>query len=246
MTEPVDTPIAPAEPGVEPVEPTEPIEPTEPVAAEPVEPAAPAFITAEQMQDALGKQDSSFRSWLGRRDKETLNHIGNVINERLAKQETPDEVSSRLLENPREVIRSEMKAYENERTQTQTVHLNETMDTVGALMESDPLYTDKDLGNEVVAEIGGMVKSGKIDPELSPEAAGRVALADAVVAVFRKRAGVKTSPLSANTPTNTSTGLAPPAKATPKIKVPELDEETAKFAKKWNYSDEDLARVLGE
>ena len=236
----VDTTETPAE-SVESTEPTE-NEVTEDV----VEEQAPAYITAEQMREALDKQDSSFRSWLGRRDKETLNHIGNVINERLAEQETPDEVSTRLLENPREVIRSEFKAYQNEMTQKQTKHLNSTMDTVGQLMESDPLYTDKDLGDEVVAEIGQMVKSGKIDPELPPEAAGKIALADAVVSVFRKRAGEKVNPLSKNTPGNTSSGLKPPAKQTPNVKVPKLDDVTAEFAKKWGYSDEDLARVLGE
>ena len=161
----VDTTEAPAE-SAEPTEPTEVVEET-------VEEQTPAYITAEQMQEALAKQDSSFRSWLGRRDKETLNHIGNVINERLAvKQETPDEISSRLLENPRDVIRAEMKAYESERTQKQTTHLNSTMDTVGMLMESEPMFVDKELGNEVVSYLGTMVKTGKIDSSLSPEAAG--------------------------------------------------------------------------
>ena len=116
----VDTTEAPAE-SAEPTEPTD--EQTEEVAEEVAEEQTPAYITAEQMQEALSKQDSSFRSWLGRRDKETLSHIGNVINERLAvKQETPDEISSRLLENPRDVIRAEMQAFESERTQKQTTH----------------------------------------------------------------------------------------------------------------------------
>ena len=74
----------------------------------------------------------------------------------------------------------------------------------------------------------------------------KLALADAVVSVFRKRAGAKTSPLVGNTPGNKGAGLSPPAQSTPKLKIPELDEETQKFAKKWNYSDEDLARVFGE
>ena len=235
----VDTTEAPAESA-------EPTEPTEVQAEEPAEEQTPAYITAEQMQEALSKQDSSFRSWLGRRDKETLNHIGNVINERLATKETPDEISSRLLENPRDVIRAEMQAFESERTQKQTTHLNTAMDTVGMLMEAEPMFVDKELGNEVVSYLGNMVKTGKIDSSLSPEAAGKVALSDAIVAVFRERAGIKKNPLSGNSPTNIGPGLKPSAKPTVKAKVPKLDEETAKFAKKWGYSDEDLVRVLGE
>ena len=234
----VDTTEAPAE-SAEPTEPTE-------VAEETVEEQTPAYITAEQMQEALAKQDSSFRSWLGRRDKETLNHIGNVINERLATKESPDEISSRLLENPRDVIRAEMKAYESERTQKQTTHLNTAMDTVGMLMESEPMFTDKDLGNEVVAEIGNMVKTGKIDSNVAPDAAGKIALSEAIVAVFRKRSGIKTNPLSGHSPGNIGPGLKPSVKPTIKPKVPKLDDETAKFAKRWGYSDEDLVRVLGE
>ena len=238
----VDTTETPAD-SAESTEPTE-AEVTEEVVEE-VE-QAPAYITLEQMQEAISRQDSSMKSWLGRRDKETLNHIGNVINERMAKTETPDELSSRFLENPREVMRSELKAMQSEETQHQTMHLNSAMDTVGALMESDPLYTDKSLGNEVVAEIGSMVKEGRIDASLPPAAAGKLALADAVVAVFRKRAATKKSPLAGNKAGNTSAGLTPPAGRVFKPKVPKLDDETAKWAKKWNYTDEDIARVLGE
>ena len=241
----VDTTPAPAETSAEPTEPTE-VQEEQSVEEQPVEEAPPAYITPDQMQEALSKQDASFRSWLGRRDKETLNHIGNVINQKLAKQESPDEVSTRLLENPREVIRSEMQAYESERTQKQTSHLNSTMDTVGMIMESDPLYLDKTLGNEVVAEIKQMVQTNKINPNLPPEAAGKLALADAVVNVYRRRAGVKTNPLSANAPANTGPGLAPPAKPAVKVKMPQLDEVTKKMAEKWGYNAEDLARVYGE
>jgi hypothetical protein len=226
--------------------PAESVEPTEPTETE-VEEPQPTFITAEQMQEALQKQDSSFRSWLGRRDKETFEHIGNVINERLsAQRETPDEVSTRLLENPRDVIRSEFEAYENERTQKQTTHLNKAMETVGELMESDPLYADKDLGNEVVNEIKQMVTSNRIDYKLSPTAAGKLALADAVTAVFRKRQGAKKNPLSANTPGNTTPGLSPPAKPKGSVKVPKLDDVTQRMAEKWGYAPEDLARIYGE
>lgn len=236
--EPVDTPEVPAE-SVEPTEPTEP--------QEPQESEAPAYITAEELQGALEKQDSSFRSWLGRRDKETLNHIGDVINERLSQtQETPDEVSTRLLENPRDVIRSEMEAYESERTQKQTTHLNMAMETVGTLMEADPLYQDKDLGNEVVEEIKQLVKTGKVDSNASPTQAGKIILADALSSVIRKRQGAKTNPLEKNTASGGGANLQAPAKTTVKLKAPKLDDVTTQWAKKWGYSEEDLSKLYGE
>ena len=241
----VDTTETPAE-SAEPTEPTdEQTEVTEEVQEE-VQEETPGYITAEQLQESLAKQDSSFRSWLGRRDKETLNRLSEVIDQKLSRPETPDEISTRLLENPRDVIRSEFKAMQNEETQQHTVHLNSTMDSIGMLMEADPLYTDKALGDEVVAQLGDMVKTGKIDSSLHPDAASKVALAEAVTAVFRKRAGTKTSPLAGNKPKNTGSGLKPGTPTSYKPKVPKLDAETAKWAKKWNYSDEEIARVLGE
>ena len=237
----VDTTEAPAE-SVEPTEPTE-IEETP-------EEAAPGYVTVEDMQAALEKQDASFRSWLGRRDKETLNHIGQVINERLSQaqnQPTPEEMSTRLLDDPRAIIRSEMEAYENERTTKQITHLNTAMETVGNLMESDPLYTDKELGNEVVAEIKSLVQANKVDHKVAPAKAGKLVLADALSNVLRKRQGLKTNPLGANTPKGAGSNLKPPS--TPsraKPKMPKLDDITQSMAQKWGYSEEDLAALYGE
>ena len=234
--ETVDTQETPAEESAEEQEPTEDVQEEQ-----------PQYITTEQLQEELRKQDQSFRSWLGRRDKETLSHIGNVINERLSqKQETPDEVSTRLLENPRDVIRSEVEAFENERTQKQTTHLNSAMETVGQLMEADPLYQDKDLGGEVVNEIKAMVKAGKVDSRIPPEHAGRIVLADAMANVFRARQGVKSNPLSKNTPANSGGTLTPPPRAAKKVKIPKLDAEAQKLVDRWGYKEEDIAKVLGE
>jgi hypothetical protein len=242
----VDTTEAPAE-GVEPTEPTEPTEPVEP---EPAEPQEPAYITADQMSEALGKQDASFRSWLGRRDKDTLSHIGTVIDERLTanqSQPSPEDMASKMLDNPRETIRSEMDAYNTERTAKQTTHFNTTMETVGTLMESDPLYTDKDLGGEVVEELKRLAQTGKILTNVAAADAGKIMLGDALSNVIRTRQGVKTNPLGGNTPQNTPGSLsAPSTPAAPKVKVPKLDALTEKMAKKWNYKDEDLAQLYGE
>jgi hypothetical protein len=243
--EQVDTQEAPAD-SAEQAEPTEVTESTEETTEEVTE---PAYITAEQMQAALEKQDASFRSWLGRRDKETLSHIGNVINERLATQqpsESADEMSTRLLENPRATLRTEFEAYEAERTQKQANHINKAVEVIGMTMESDSLYADKDLGNEVVSEIKHMVQMGKVNHNMTPEAAGKVMLADALANVVRKRQGAKTNPLNQNKPDGGGGNLKPPATPAKKVKVPQLDAETKKMAEKWGYTDEQLAGLYGE
>jgi hypothetical protein len=239
----VDTNEAPAE-GVEQTEPTVEVEP------EPAEVVEPTYITADMMTEALGKQDASFRSWLGRRDKDTLSHIGEVINERLTQNKeepSPEAMSSKMLDNPREFVRSEWDAYNNEKTATQTTHFNTAMETVGNLMEADSLYTDKDLGGEVVEEVKRLVQTGKILTNVAAADAGKIMLGDALSNVIRTRQGVKKNPLGDNTPQNTSGSLnAPSAPAAKNVKVPKLDALTEKMSKKWGYKDEDLAQLYGE
>ena len=240
----VDTTEAPAE-SVEPTEPT-----GEEAQVEVQEEAAPVYVTQEALESALAGQTASTQSWLGRRDKETLGHIGTMMDERLKQQQeqaSPDELSSKLLENPREFIREETRRFQTEEFNQNTKHVNTTMETVGGLMESDPLYTDKDLGNEVVAEIKELVNSGKINTKVAPTEAGKLILGDALSNVFRKRQGAKTNPLSANAPGNTGSSLtAPAAAAKKKVSTPKLDEVTQRMADKWGYSEEDISKLYGE
>jgi hypothetical protein len=246
----VDTNEAPAE-GAELTEPTETTETAEVTeTTEVTEAPEPTYITATEMAEALETQRQSQQSWQGRRDKDLIAHIGTVINERLTAnqdQPSPEDMSSKLLDNPRDVIRSEMDAYNTERTTKETTHFNTAMETVGNLMETDPSYTDKDLGGEVVAEVKRLVQTGKIQSNIAPADAGKIMLGDALSNVIRTRQGVKTNPLGGNTPQNTTGSLnAPSTPATPKVKVPKLDALTEKMAKKWGYKDEDLAQLYGE
>ena len=246
----VDTTEAPAE-GAEPTEPTE--EATEVVVEETevVEEApAPVYVTAEDFQAALDKQTASTQSWLGRRDKETLNHIGNMMDQRFAQQQeqaSPEDISASLLDDPRKIIRSEMDRYETERSTQSTMHINTAMETVGNMMEADPLYTDKDLGNEVVAEIKTLVQTGKVNTNVPASESGKLVLADALTNVMRTRQNLRKNPLKANSPSNKSAGLKPPATPpAPVVKAPKLDDVTQKMADKWGYSPEDLASIYGE
>ena len=246
----VDTNEAPAE-GAEQTEPTETTETAEATeTTEVAEAVEPTYITADGLAEALETQRQSQQSWQGRRDKDLIAHIGTVINERLTasqNQPSPEDMSSKLLDNPRETIRSEMDAYNTERTAKETTHFNTAMETVGNLMESDPLYTDKDLGGEVVAEVKRLVQTGKILTNIAPADAGKIMLGDALSNVIRTRQGVKTNPLGGNTPQNTTGSLnAPSTPAAKKVKVPKLDSLTDKMAKKWGYTPETLEALYGE
>jgi hypothetical protein len=250
----VDTTQVPAD-GAGPTEPTDVPDdtPTDTPADVPVDVPpddTPTYITADHLAEALETQRQSQQSWQGRRDKDLIAHIGTVINERLTanqNQPSPEDMSSKLLDNPRDVIRSEMDAYNTERTTKETTHFNTAMETVGNLMETDPLYTDKDLGGEVVAEVKRLVQTGKILTNIAPADAGKIMLGDALSNVIRTRQGVKTNPLGGNTPQNTTGSLnAPSTPAAPKVKVPKLDALTEKMAKKWGYKDEDLSQLYGE
>lgn len=248
MPDPVATPQDPAV-SADPPEPTPEVPETPETPEVPETPQVPEYLTAAQAQELLDKQAASFQSWLGRRDKETLSHIGEIIDARIKEnkpKESDDEYSTKLLEKPREVIRAEFEAFEQERTRKQTTHLNKTMETVGGLMESDPLYADKELGNEVVEEIKHMVQTGKIDHSVSPAAAGKIVLADALSTVFRKRQNKKTNPLEKNKAGGGAPNLNPPANPPKKVNVPKLDDYTRRMAEKWGYKEEDLVKLYGE
>lgn len=243
----VDTPTEPVIPDdPAPVEPTEPVEPVEP--AVPAEPAQPAYITTDQLTAELDKRDQSHRSWMGRRDKELTTQIGGVIDERLTRQQqtqqTPEEVSMALSENPRAVIRAEIEAVTSEQNQQHQTHVTNTMTQIANLMDSDPLYGDEELGKDIVENIKKQVESGKVNAGMAPEQAGRLMLGDALASVHRTRAAQKINPLGTNVPTKDGSNLNPPAAKKKAIKHEQLDARTQRMADHYGYKPEDLARIF--
>lgn len=211
----------------------------------------PAYITAEQLLAELDKRDQSQRSWLGRRDKELTNYITNVIEERLKSQpsmsveQMAEEFSQKLHENPRKVIRAEIEAMTSEQQRFHQKQLSSTLTIIGNSMESDPLYDDKTLGNEVVDDIKEQVQQGKFDPRLNPEQSGKIMLGNALANVIRKRSRQKVNPLAKNKPGSGSKTLSPPAKTDrPRTKVAALDDQTRRMAKHWGYDEESLAKLF--
>jgi len=209
--------------------------------------AAPQFVTAEQMQEFIEQNANQMKTWIGRRDKETFEAIGNRIDEIKARPAPDnDEMSTRLLENPTETVTSIMESHEREKSQKNQSHINKTLTVAGNVMDSDTLYKDKDLGKEVTAEVKLMFNNNQINMNVNPEEAGRLLIADALSSVMRKRQGIKTNPLENNQPQNTAGTITPGSGKTRPVKVPKLDPEAAALAKKWNMKEEDLVRVLGD
>lgn len=229
----VDDPGA-VEPVVEKVE--------EPIVEEP----QIQYMTPEQVAETVSRETNQLKTWLGRRDKDLLNQVGNIIDERLSKKmETPEELSSKLLEDPVNTIREIMTETQNQQTTKTQQHSTDTLTHLGTMMDSDPLYQDKDLGNELVDEVKKQFQTGKVDESLSPQAAAKVVHAEALANVLRARK--KANPLKANQP-GSSTGTIMPGTSSVKTtpKMPDLSEDTKKWAKKWGYSDKDLIRIYGK
>jgi hypothetical protein len=112
------------------------------------------------------------------------------------------------------------------------------------MIDSDPLYQDKELGDDLVEEIKSQFQAGKLNTSLSPENAANVLQASALANVMRNRQGG--NGLSKNQPRQQGGELKPGVPAVkPKLKVPDLSPELKKLAKDWGYSDEALAKLYG-
>jgi hypothetical protein len=210
------------------------------------QPEETQLMTPDQVAEHVSRGTNEIKSWIGRRDKDLLNQIGGIIEDRISKKvETPEDLSNKLLEDPVNTIKQIMSETQTaEQTKSQR-HGSETLEYIGNMMDSDPLYEDKDLGGELIEEVKKQFQSGKVDTRLSPEAAAKVLQAEALSNVMRGRK--KENALVKNKPGSGAGTLTPGIPSTKKgPKVPDLTEETKKWADKWGYSQEDLARVYGD
>lgn len=213
-------------------------------AAEPEQQAQ--FMTPEQVAEVVSRGTNDLKTWIGRRDKGLFDEIGSLIDTRLSqKTETPEDLSNKLLEDPVSTIKQIVNETQTREAQATQRHTQETFTVIGNMMDSDPLYQDKELGSELVEEVKAQFKAGNLNTQLPPQSAAQVLHAEALANVMRKRKG--TNPLKGNTTTAALGNLQPGVpNAKPKPKMPKLSEETKTWAKKWGYKDKDLLRVFGD
>lgn len=202
---------------------------------------APPERTPEQIEQ-------SFKSWLGRRDKELLGTIRGLIDEKVralapAKQPEPEDATT-VFDDPNKWLDKRL-----EQKVQATEQYNASLITVaGEIMDNDPLFEDQELGAEVVGEIRANI-SKFIDPRIDPKIQAERMVDKALKTVIRKskmNGGTKQNPLAGNTPGKVGSGIPAPKTAKIKAKAPKLDDYTKQFAAKWGYGDEELAELFSE
>ena len=115
-------------------------------------------------------------------------------------------------------------------------------------MDSDPLFageSGQELGRAVIEHLKNNL--GNIDKNLPPAVAATLLVHGAVADSMRKKMATKENPLAKNKPSGMPTGtIKPPAAAPTKLKPPKLSALAADFAKRNNYSEEEVAKLFGE
>ena len=232
---------APVETPQEPQEPQEPQGPTEP--QEPAEPQTPEQLTADQVAEKVFQR---FASWQGKRDQTLMERMGQMVEERVAQRppaEKAEEVS--VFDDPDGWFQKKYTTYQQQQTQMTQKFNQDVLNTAGQIMDSDPLFQDEKLGKEVVEEIKQSFQT--IDRNVPANVAGRLLVNEAVKNVYTKRRQTKTNPFEGKQPPKGPLGtVTPPSGQTPPVKPKKLDDMTAKLAKRWGYTEDQLAKLFPE
>jgi len=262
--EPVDThAIPPSDTGNEPQEPTqtesqESQESQETQETQETQPEPPQLSQDDIIKKAADYSLQQMRSWQGRRDRDLFDAIDN----RLRQLQTPQPATQPIapstssvddvLNNPDawleqkaanlvpRMLQSEIQKMQ----QAEQGYTTEFIKQAGNILDTDPLFEDKELGNAVVLEIKNSM--GNLDKRLPPNYAAQLSVSNAIASVMRKQKAEKHNPLAGNQPGKAVGGIKPPPVPTQKIKIPKLSAEAEKLRKRWGYTDEDLARLFPE
>ena len=232
----------------------EPVVPEQPP-AEPVigSPPPPPPLTPEEIEERAFQRTTS---WLGRREKEfsdnILRNVSQLLESKLAHLRGPEEPapvgsSTDIFDNPdkwaRTVIPKILHEEISKQTKAEQNFNTEVIRHAANLMDSNPLYTDKTLGNEVVAEIQKGFHS--VNRSLPPDVAAELTVNRALAKVIAARTAVKANPLTGNTPV-TGIGTIKPSGVAPTGKAPpvKLDDIAKKVASWFGNTEEDVRDML--
>lgn len=234
-------------------EPQEPVQ--EPQEPEPVQ--APRQLTPEEIEERAFQRAAS---WMGRRESENtekiLRRVAEIVEpiKRSVPQQQAPAISvdpSQLLEKPGEVIAALMEEQVprilqrqvTQETAAQNAFFQDTVRHAAAIMDSNPLFHDKTLGNEVVEEIKN--NFGKLDRRLPPDTAAQLLVAQSYTNVAARRATTKTPPLAGNQPQRgIGTVQAPPAPVNAP-KTVKLDADAKRIAEMFGNTDDEIRKWLG-
>jgi hypothetical protein len=216
----------------------------------------PAQLTPDQIiAQAEERAFQRMTTWIGRRDKELFDHIDQKFNNvgNIQKTVIEDTEPASILDDPdgwaeRKIRQLAPKVMYEEAERVSTADRNYTstlIQSAGQIMDNDPLFSDKNFGNQVIAEI--QQQFGGINKNLPPDVNAQLLINSAVTNLMRKGKG-KGNALSGNTGINTPVGGVGPSMTPPKkaVNVPKLSPDAQRLAQRWNYKTEDLERVFKE
>ena len=239
-----DTLVPIPEPEPEPTPEPEPDPEPEP---EP-EPEPTPLTPDEIIQKASERTFQQMASWQGRRDKDLLESVGSLIDSKIPKAPAEpvdiDADPEKWIEQQfQERLPSLMDQETQKRTRNDQAYSTDIVRHIGTLMDSNPTFEDKELGEAVIAEIPKTFND--MNKSLPPDVNARLLVSDALASVYRKLNAPK-NPLAGNTGAGGVGGVKAPVGTSPKTKPVKLTAEAQKLATRWGYSDEDLGKVFGE
>jgi len=197
----------------------------------------------EVVEYASEKARQKMQSWMGRRDSELINKVSELINERITKTQTEPGTTDaeKLFDNPSKWFDMEL----SKRTQKAQNYTQSFVTSAGQIMDSDPLFKDKEFGGEVIKEIQKEIH--KLDGKLSPQVAAKMLVSDGIANVYRRRSMTKTNPLKGNAPANEIGTITSSSSASNKKPVmPKISKRAEEYAKKWGYKEEDLIKLFAD
>lgn len=221
----------------------------------------PAQLTPEEIEERAFQRTAS---WTGRELKKFQDSILQSIGEQISRIPRPEVNTapppstidtSTLLENPSHVLGQFVRREDIPKILNETVQNNtraeqqfrtDVIKSAADIMDSNPLFADKELGNEVANEI---IKTlGTIDRRLDKDVAGELLVTRAVTNIVRNRAQAgKPNALSGNRPAGPGNGtLKAPAPPQAKIIPIKLDPQAERIAAMFGNTTEDIQRHLGK
>jgi hypothetical protein len=263
-----DTQGLPADTGqvAEPLSGTEPSEPSlgtstnEPADVTPEPPPAAAPVTPEPPPRQWTPEEIEERafqrtaSWTGRELKKfsdaIIQNVTQALDSRVPRNPAPAPPPSTdpatMLENPdawaEKVFPKIMDREISRRTQAEQGYTSELIRQAAAVMDNDPLFTDKELGNAVVGEI--QKNFSNANRNVDPGTAAQLLVHSSLANVYRQRS-VKGNGLAGNRPHTGPMGtITPPAAAVAKGPAIKIEDMTKRVAGYFGNTPEQIQEFL--
>jgi len=239
-TPPIETPSG-QEPAVEGQQPVieSPTLSEEPVETPPESELSPEDKILHKLQSWAGRRDAELRAEIQQREQALLETIRGMTPSSQAGQpqeEAPDPTMDA----------DKWFDYKLQQRVSREMEFNKKVITAGTqIVQQDELVkTDPKLANEIYDE----VQSGRVilNRNLPAEEAAQVAVAQAKANVLTKRFLSKATPLGQNKGIQQPVGgiTPPPSQRKPAVKVPEMSDLAKDAAKRWGFTEEEVAETL--